>query len=374
MKVVDHYELEDTKTLFSPALLFYKDRIVSNIQRMLEISKSPSRLRPHVKTHKTKEIAEMEVRAGITKHKCATIAEAELLAACGVADILLAYHLVGPNCRRLRQLAEAFPDCSFSTLIDHPQAAKELSAEIEKGPKSVGVFLDVDVGQHRTGIAMGDEAFDLYRRITALPGLQARGLHVYDGHNHQEDYQERAQALHQQYARVENFRRRLEEHNMGVPAIVAGGTPTFAIWAEMDVSGLECAPGTCVLHDHGYGSHFPDMTGFQPAALVFTRVISKPTANRITLDLGYKAIASDPPEQKRCVLLTDRDYSLVLQNEEHLVVEMENAQEIPVGTPFYAIPYHICPTVALHQQALVVENNKVIETWPILGRDRILTY
>ncbi len=85
------------------------------------------------------------------------------------------------------------------------------------------------------------------------------------------------------------------KRGLSVPSIVAGGTPTFSVFANLDIPGLECSPGTCVLHDHGYGSRFADLAPFVPAALLLSRVISRPTPTRITLDLGYKAVASDPP-------------------------------------------------------------------------------
>src|SRR5438128_636243 len=101
------------------------------------------------------EIARMELAAGITKHKCATIAEAELLADVGAADVLLAYNLVGPNCERMARLIKAFPKCRFSVLVDHPAGAAALSQAMTRAGTKVGVLLDVDVGQHRTGIAPG---------------------------------------------------------------------------------------------------------------------------------------------------------------------------------------------------------------------------
>jgi D-serine deaminase-like pyridoxal phosphate-dependent protein len=128
------------------------------------------------------------------------------------------------------------------------------------------------------------------------------------------------------------------------------------------------------LQDHGYGTRFTDIEGFQPAALLLTRVISRPTANRITLDLGYKAVASDPPAGKRCVLLNVPDYEPVLQNEEHLVVETPAAGHFQPGDDVYALPTHICPTCAMHRQAYVVEAGKVTGTWGIVARDRMLTF
>jgi D-serine deaminase-like pyridoxal phosphate-dependent protein len=165
----------------------------------------------------------------------------------------------------------------------------------------------------------------------------------------------------------------LERKGLPVPRLVCGGTPTFPVYARMNLPGLELAPGTCFLHDHGYGSRFADLAGFVPAALLLTRVISRPTPTRITLDLGYKAVASDPPAGKRCVLLDVPDYEPILQNEEHFVIETPAAAKFAPGDEVYAIPTHICPTCAMHRQAYVVEDGRVTATWDIVARDRVLT-
>jgi D-serine deaminase-like pyridoxal phosphate-dependent protein len=366
------YELKDTSNIFTPALLFYKDLIRRNIARAVEIAGSPSRLRPHAKTHKTREIIRLELDAGITKHKCATLAEAEMIASCGVADVLLAYPIVGPNCHRLAKLAGAYHYTRFGALADSLVGVQQLSAAMVEMGAEIDVLLDVDVGMHRTGIAPDERAVDLYEQIDQLPGLQPGGLHVYDGHNNQESLADRQAAVRDQFAPVLALRSRLEKKGLSVPRLIAGGTPTFTVCANLDWPGLECSPGTFVLHDHGYSTRYPDL-GFTPAALLLTRVISKPAGNRLTLDLGYKAVASDPPAGKRCILLNLSEYQPVLQSEEHLVVETPEADRFSPGDPLYAMPTHICPTCAMHRQALVVENGQATGRWDIVARDRILS-
>jgi D-serine deaminase-like pyridoxal phosphate-dependent protein len=367
------YAIRDTSAIFSPALLFYKDLILRNVAHAIAMAGGPQHLRPHVKTHKTREIVRLEMAAGITRHKCATIAEAEMLAGCGVKDVFLAYNMVGPNCQRLARLACAYPDCRFAVTGDNFEALQGLSAAMTAAKQQVDVVLDLDVGQHRTGLLPDDRALELYEQIGRLPGLRPGGLHVYDGHNHQEKPEERAAAVRRQLEPVLLLRERIEKKGLPVPRVVAGGTPTFPIFARMDIPGLELAPGTCFLHDDSYGSRFADLAGFTPAALLLTRVVSRPTANRVTFDLGYKAVASDPPAGKRCLLLNVPDYLAVLQNEEHLVVETPAAGRFRPGDEVFAIPTHVCPTVAMHRQAFVVDNGQVSETWNIVARDRILT-
>jgi D-serine deaminase-like pyridoxal phosphate-dependent protein len=367
------YALTDSSRVPSPALLFYKDLIEKNIDRTLEIAGNPNRLRPHAKTHKTREIIQMALAKGIAKHKCATVAEAEMLAQCGAKEILLAYPIVGPNTARLSQLMAKYPESRFAVLGDDAESLQQLSNAMKPLDQEVEVMLDLDVGQHRTGIGIGNKAVQLYEMIARLAGLKPGGLHVYDGHNHQDSLQERQAAVEQLMEPVLEFRQELETRGLAVPRLLVGGTPTFPIYAKLDYPGLELTPGTCFIHDHGYGSRFHDLKGFTPAAALLTRVISRPKANRITLDLGYKAVSSDPPAGKRCHLLNVPDYVAVLQNEEHLVIETQAAGRFVPGDAVYAIPTHICPTVALHRQALVVEKGHITGAWDIVARDRFLT-
>lgn len=367
------YRIRSTADIYSPALIFFKDLLEHNIAEAVRMVGDPQRLRPHVKTHKTREIVRLELQAGVRKHKVATLAEAEMVAGCGATDVLLAYPLVGPNCQRMARLAKAYPACRFLVTVDSEAGARALSEALAREGVTLDALLDLDVGQHRTGIPPGPEAVALYMLLGQLSGLKPGGLHVYDGHNHQESLPEREQAVRALMDPVLALRGELERKGLPVPRLVAGGTPTFPVFAQMKLPGLECSPGTCVLHDHGYGTRFTEMSGFIPAALLLTRVISKPTPTRLTLDLGYKAVASDPPAGKRLILPDLPDGTAVLQNEEHLVIETPQAANFPIGHEFLAIPTHICPTCAMHQRAYVVEKEQVVGTWNIVARDRVLT-
>ena len=160
--------------------------------------------------------------------------------------------------------------------------------------------------------------------------------------------------------------------SLAVPAIVAGGTGTFPLYAGKDDPTLELSPGTCVLHDEGYRREFPDME-FVAAALVLTRVVSRPSRELVTFDLGYKACASDPPAGSRLHFPAIPDAKEVLQNEEHLVVETERAAHYQPDDFELAIPTHICPTSALHSHAWIVRGGKARERGEITARDRALT-
>ena len=171
------------------------------------------------------------------------------------------------------------------------------------------------------------------------------------------------------FAQLTALRDQLVSGGLSVPAIVAGGTPTFPIHARRP--GVQCSPGTSVFWDLGYETLLPDLD-FTPAVLVLTRVISKPSAKILCLDLGHKAIASESPHP-RVELLGLSDARAIGHSEEHLTIETDRADEFPVGTPLYGIPWHICPTVALHQEAIVIRNGRAEEKWQVVGRARTIT-
>jgi len=363
------YEALNASEVPSPCLLIYPDRVQENIHRMIHIAGGVDRLRPHMKTHKMAEVIRMQMEQGITKFKCATIAEAEMTAAAGADDVLLAYQPVGPNAQRVVQLARSFSKTRFSAIADDAEAIRSLSAAFSKESPAIEVLLDLDCGQHRTGVSPGPKAVGLCRLIGSLAGLKAGGLHAYDGHIHDPDVAARTKNCEAAFAPVAVLRQELLQAGLPVPRVVAGGTPTFPMHARR--GDVECSPGTCIFWDAGYASKFADMD-FLPAALVLSRVISKPGANHLCLDLGHKSIASEMP-QPRVQFLNLPDAKAVAHSEEHLVVETDQAEAFKVGDCLYGIPWHICPTVALHSEAVVVENGKAMQKWKIVGRERRLT-
>ncbi len=134
------YELVNIGELDSPALVVYRNRVKENIQILIDSIDDITRLRPHVKTHKSSEVCVMMLQAGIKKFKCATIAEAEMLASVGAPDVLLAYQPVGPKGNRLLQLVQQFPATNFSCLIDNLDSAKQLSGIFNRTSLSTACF------------------------------------------------------------------------------------------------------------------------------------------------------------------------------------------------------------------------------------------
>ena len=363
------YRIENEDEVPSPALLVYPDRIQENLKRMIELVGDVSRLRPHVKTHKIPQIIEMKRSVGIDKFKTSTIAEAEMTASAGGKDILLAYQPVGPNVQRFIELIKLFPGTRFSAIVDNPASLSQIASCATSNEVVACLYVDLNVGMNRTGIVPGRQAFELYRLLSTTEGVCPGGLHAYDGHLHELDLAILTEQTRQAFEPVWKLVDDLHEAGFDVPNIIAAGTPTSSVLAKR--KNIEVGAGTTVLWDFGQPEISPDLD-FQNAAVLLARVISRPTANSICVDLGHKAVASEMP-QPRVRWFGLEDAIPVMHNEEHLVLQTTRVEAYPVGTVVYGIPRHICPTVALHSEVWCVRDGLAVQKWPVVARVRCLT-
>ncbi|MBM3265145.1 MAG: D-TA family PLP-dependent enzyme [candidate division Zixibacteria bacterium] len=362
------YEVANVDEIPSPALLVYRDLAKQNVRRTIEIAGGTERLRPHAKTHKMTRVAEMELEMGITKQKCATLQEARMLAEVGVPDVFIAYQLVGPNAGRLAHLAQTFPKTTFRTMVDDADAVRALSRAAISFDITLDLLIDLDVGQHRTGIAPGAKAEDLYALVADLPHVTPGGIHAYDGHNRQENPDERMAACMACLDQVRSFQAAVEKRGLPVPRRIMGGSISFPCYAQAQE--VETSPGTAVFWDWSYTRTFKDLP-FRAAALLLSRIVSIPTATRFTIDLGHKAIGADPPQPRGVIWNLDDTTPTSLQNEEHWVIETPDTSALRVGQPVYVQPAHICPCVALHRYAYVIDGGgRCTERWQVTARDR----
>ncbi len=371
------YELNEPEEIDSPALLIYKDRVAANIKTMIKIAGDVSRLVPHVKTHKMGEIVKMQLEAGISQFKCATIAEVEMLTAAGAKNILLAYQLNNAKAKRFLVLIKKYPEIEFASLIDNFGSAKMLNDLFQKENLKANVFIDVDAGMHRTGIALAagvpannDPIFDLFLELQNLPNINFEGLHIYDGHIRDEDFEIRKQKVEDAFVQVNILINKIKDSGFKEPKIISGGTPTFTVHALHNEE--YCSPGTCLLWDYGYDALLAEQP-FEFAAVLLTRVISKPAQGLITTDLGHKSVAAENPISKRIFFLNLENYEVKSQSEEHLVVNVKDWDNIHVGDTLYGIPYHVCPTVALYDEAQIIEKGKLVDQWNVIARKKKIT-
>jgi D-serine deaminase-like pyridoxal phosphate-dependent protein len=362
------YTVANIDQVDTPALLVYPDRVKANIHLFKSYSKNVANLRPHVKTNKSIAVTRLLLDAGITKFKCATIAEAEMLASCEAPDVLLAHQPVGPKVKRLAGLAMLFKKTSFSAIIDDLGAAKSLAAAFADGGMSASVMIDLNVGMNRSGVRP-EKAMALFGACLQIQNLQVTGLHAYDGHLRDSDLSVRTRQCDEGFAAVTALQEAIKKQHARTMIIVAGGTPTFPIHVKRD--NVEASPGTFVYWDRGYEVQLPEQK-FQHAAVVATRVISVIDDETICVDLGHKAIASENPLNAR-IHFPDLSVTPVGHSEEHLVLKVDKSLKFSVGDVLYGIPHHICPTVALHEFVYVIEGSKMTGTWNNVSRKRKIT-
>ena len=238
----------------------------------------------------------MMMEAGINKFKCATIAEAEMLAMIGAGDVLLAYQPSVARLQRLLSLVKDYPQTVFSCLVDDRNVAVKVSGACVGAGVELGVYIDLNVGMNRTGIGSVEGAIDLYAFCMQLGGVRVIGLHAYDGHLRQTDMAERKRACDDAFDRVLRVRDGVVAKGFGEPVIVVGGSPSFPVHASR--RDVECSPGTFIYWDRGYSLVLPEQ-GFLPAAVLVTKVISLPADGLVCLDLGHKSVASENELSKR---------------------------------------------------------------------------
>lgn len=365
------YVISNIDKIDSPALLFYRERIAENITLAVDMVGDANRLRPHVKTNKSPDVCRMMLAEGISKFKCATIAEAEMLAMSGAKDILLAYQPVGVKAKRLVNLANSYPRTRFSCIVDSFEAGSHLNSEAAGYSLNIPVYIDLNVGMNRTGIPPGSAVEELYQKLHELEFVRPVGLHAYDGHLRDPDIKQRTIDCDETFKVVTVLGDKLTATGFERPIIVAGGSPTFPIHANRQA--VECSPGTFVFWDQGYLTNCLEQK-FKPASLVLGRVISKPADDLICIDIGHKSVAAENSIDKRIYFLNHPGIEVISQSEEHLVAKPEAAGDIEIGDSVYGLPYHICPTVALYEKAYVVDDGTITGEWKIAARNRQINY
>jgi D-serine deaminase-like pyridoxal phosphate-dependent protein len=364
----DWYHINTIAQVDSPALIVYPQRVKENIDRLIQMVGDTNLIRPHVKTNKIAEVCSMMLAAGITRFKCATIAEAEMLGMIEAPDVLIAHQPAGPKMERLLKLVTTFPKTHFTCIIDNFETAKELSELFTKHGQRFQLYIDLNIGMNRSGI-IPENALQLFKDCQSLPSVRIIGLHGYDGHIRDTDLAQRNQHSDEAFSKVDALHKELEKLAGRSIQIVAGGSPSFP--THIKRKGVQFSPGTFVFWDWGYKHLVPDEP-FEYAALVVSRIISIINETTICTDLGHKSVAAENP-LPRVHFLNAPDAIQVGQSEEHLVMKVPDSGLYKVGDVLYGVPVHICPTVALYDSAVTVENNEVVGNWKVIARTRKIT-
>lgn len=365
------YRVPDVEDVLTPALVVYPGMIAWNIARMLQLLGSDTnRWRVHVKTAKLNYTLRMLVERGIRNFKCATTLE--LLEACrsGAADVLIAYPVVGANARRVREIANEFPDARISVLAENEEQARQWRGS------AVGVFLDINPGMNRTGIEQShrQQIFGLVR-VVRDAGVEFRGLHYYDGQYGGAEEPERTMAAHAGYSQLIEIANEIERSGVSVPEVITAGTPTLP--CSLAYEGFRgkkfihrVSPGTIVYNDATSLAQLPAEYNLRPAVLVLTRVVSRPRAGVVTCDAGHKAVSADSGVPT-CAVVGHPELTPLSPSEEHLPMAVAEGSEGPqVGDALYLLPRHVCPTVNNFDCALLIRDGQIESVERVSARGR----
>jgi len=345
----------------TPALIVDVAALDRNIARMARFfAEGTCRLRPHVKAHKTPEIARRQLAAGsCVGLTCATLREAEAVAGfCD--DILLANEIVTTDkCGRAAALAASR---RVTVAADSMEGVEALAAAARRAGVTLGVLVDVNVGQMRCGVLPGEPALALASRVAGTRGLELRGVMGYEGHVQPvRDRAERVSQAERAMAALVETAARMRAAGLPCDIVSAGGTGTFDISGR--VAGVtEIQAGSYVLMDTDYGEVG---VPFEQAFFVLGTIVSRPAADRCVADGGHKSTTKDHSLPRVHGVEGAAVSSL---NDEHATIAIPPDSPIRIGDRVRLIPSHTDPTMNLHDVIYAVEGERVVDVWPIAAR------
>jgi D-serine deaminase-like pyridoxal phosphate-dependent protein len=356
--------------LSTPCLLLEAEAFEHNVAAMMDLVRRHGRhLRPHVKAHKCTAIARRQRDAGAVGLCCATVREAEVMAAAGLDGLLVTSPVIAPG--MVERLARA-RDCSgdIAVVVDSDAGVEALAAGAGVD-RPFGAVVEIDVGQGRTGVASPADAVRLARRIEALPQLRYRGVQAYYGHlQHVPAYADRRAKATEQWARLQLFLDALRAEGVPPGIITGGGTGTHLLDLE-EGPFSEIQPGSYLFMDKQYGAVElapAGATAFRTSLTVATRVISANQPDLVVLDAGFKAMATDAgPALVASGAAADATYQFM--GDEHGGLHFAAGAARPeVGDLVRLVAPHCDPTVNLHDWFHVMQGGRLIDVWPIDAR------
>jgi D-serine deaminase-like pyridoxal phosphate-dependent protein len=360
------------RDLPTPALTIDLDILQCNLDRMARLCREQGMgLRPHTKTHKTPEVARLQIARGALGLTVAKVGEAEVMAEAGLDEILVAFPVYGAD--SLRRLAALACRRSILVSLDDEATAQRLSDAAAAQGSTVGVLVEFDAGFRRCGLPPGPACVELARKIEKLPGLRFRGLMTYFGNVWGSEEERRAEAV-RTAATVERALAAFAEARLRVEIVSGGSTPS-APFARL-IGGLtEIRPGTYVYND--LNTFYQGACRLEDcAARVVTTVVSMAVPGRAILDAGSKTLSSDllgsGPKSGYGYVVEAPDAALVKLNEEHGHLDITRSERpFRVGDVLTVIPNHVCTCVNMHDEVFLLRREEVVGTWRVAARGKV---
>ena len=359
----------------TPALLVDLDAMERNLRRMAgNLKGSGLHLRAHAKTHKSPLLARKQLDLGAVGVCCQKVAEAEVMVEGGIGDILVSSEVAAPS--KLRRLAALTAHARMMVVVDHPQGAELLSRAMAAARTEVGVLVDVDVGHGRCGVAPGEPAAELARRVDGLPGLVLRGFQAYEGKlQHCEGFEARREAYAAAVGRMKETLKAFARAGLCADLRSGGGTGSWRWDAEGGVLN-ELQAGSYLFMDAHYrrigGPAGAVNDDFEPGLFVLTSVVSTPAPGRIVVDGGHKALSSDSGWPV-CLELDGAAYRA--GGDEHGILDIQSGRRPELGETLLFQPSHCDTTINLYDHYHAIrggmEAGRLEAVWPVAARGRV---
>ena len=358
---------QTTDALDTPVLLVDLDVLESNIQRMSDtiIHEAGVNWRPHTKGMKTPALAHMLLRAGAIGVTCAKLGEAEVMAAAGIRDILVANQVVGPQ--KAARLAHLRRHADVMVAVDSLANVEELDGAALEAGVQLRVVIEVDVGMERAGVQSGEEALALARQIARREGLHFAGVFTWEAMALKiQDEEEKRRVIAAGLKQLNDAAQLCRDAGLPVDIVSCGGSGTY--WISAFEPGVtEIQAGGANLGDVNYGANFG--VSLPTSMSVLTTVTSRPTPTRIICDAGRKTMAVGSSDSEP---LGIADVERVWLSAEHGIVELTKPHERPVvGEKIEFVPGYADVTVALHDDIFGIRNGVIETIWPLLGRGKL---
>lgn len=357
-------------TLETPAAVVDLDRMAANLDRMADYARAHGlALRPHIKTHKTPELAAEQLRRGAVGVTVATPREAEVMAAVA-DDILVAYPPVGRQ--RLERLLALPERVRLTVALDSAEALAALDLAAHDAGREVGVLVELDLGMRRCGVPTPEAAVALARAAAESRAVAYRGVMFYPGHI-REPVDEQGSALQRLNADLARFLDALVAAGLA-PSVVSGGS-TPAAFASHTIDGLtEIRPGTYIFNDRTtalVGACAWDDCAYT----ILATVVSTAVPGQAVVDAGSKALAREeiraPGASGYGALLDRPDVVVRATSEEHGILDLSHTDWRPrVGDRVRIVPNHVCVSVHLQDRLWGVRGEEVVGEWRVAARGR----
>ncbi len=363
--------VDPSQEIDTPCLVIDEGILHQNISEMAAWAKSIDvALRPHIKTHKTPQIAKLQLAAGAIGITCAKLGEAEVMADAGIDDILIGHEVIGePKIRRLLALMER---ARMIVGVDSHEGAEALSDAMSRAERTIEVMIEVDTGHHRAGAPAGEPAARLALDVARLPGLRVIGLFTHEGHANAAPPDQIEEVAREAGRAMVETAELIRSQGLEIDVVSVGSTPAAAYTPT--VPGItEMRPGTYVFRDTSgfrYGIYGPDRC----AARIVATVVSRPAPDRAVLDAGSKVLALDKnPSHPGHGYIVGHERAIIdrLSEEHGVVIVPPEEQGLRIGDRVEVIPNHICPVVNLADELLVVQNGRVTDTWKVAARGKV---